>query len=331
MTKRTSTKKAWRLLQIQRRLFRNPRGYRSSELAEIFNVDKRTINRDLLDLQSEPFCLPLVQEDAPDWRWHIMKDARFTLPPLQLSLQEGAALYLAARLLDRTSDEHNPFVNRALSALANVLPAEIGDHVQKVVTGRPDLEDDTFAQVFETVTLGWATGRVVQIWHQSSSSKNVHDYRFHPYLIEASAVGFSAYAIGWASWFDEVHTFKLERITKAELTEDVFEIPKDFDGVSLLNSAWGIAYTNPGETPEQVKLRFPPGRITRRVKESQWHPTQTIEETPDGGCILTVEVGHPWEMKPFIRGWGPDCEVLEPEWLREEIAAESKQVAKLYY
>lgn len=330
MIEHNPTKKAWRLLQIQRRLFRNPQGYRSSKLAEIFNVDQRTINRDLLDLQSEPFYLPLVQEDAPDWRWHMMKNARFTLPPLQLSLQEGAALYLAVRLLDRTSDEYNPFVNRALSALANILPAEIGDHIQKVVTNRLALSNDIFAQVFEIITLGWATGRVVHIWHQSSGSKNVHDYRFHPYLIEASAVGFAAYAIGWASWFDEVHTFKLERITKAELTEDVFEIPKDFDGVSLLNTAWGIAYTSPGESPECVRLKFPPGRITRRVKESQWHPSQKIEDTPEEGCILTVEVGHPWEMKPFIRGWGPDCEVLEPAWLREEIAEEMRRTVALY-
>ncbi len=330
MTKQTSTKKAWRLLQIQRCLFRNPQGYRSSELADIFNVDQRTINRDLQDLQLEPFYLPLIQEDAPNWRWRMMDGARFTLPTLQLTLQEGAALYLAARLLDRTSDEHNPFVNRALSALANVLPPEIGDQIQKVIAHRPQSEDSTFAQVFEVVTLGWAAGRVVRIWHRSSSSENVHDYHFHPYLIEASAVGFSAYAIGWASWFDEIHTFKLERIMKAELTEDVFEIPKDFDGVSLLNTAWGIAYTNPGETPEQVKLRFPPGRITRRVKESQWHPSQEIEATPDEGCILAVEVGHPWEMKPFIRGWGPDCEVLEPEWLREEIAEEMRRTVDTY-
>lgn len=330
MAKQDSTKKAWRLLQIQRRFFRNSQGYRTSELAEIFNVNQRTINRDLQDLQLEPFYLPLVQEEVPDWRWRLMDNARFTLPPLQLTLQEGAALYLAARLLDHTSDEHNPFVNRALSALVDVLPSGVGDQVQRILSSRSFQGDESFAEVFEIITLGWATGRVVRIWHKSSQSNNVHDYSFHPYIIETSAVGYATYAIGWASWFDDVHTFKLERITKAKLTEKTFEISKDFDGVALLKTAWGIAFADPEKGTETVKLKFPPGRITRRVKESQWHSSQKIEDLLNGGCTFTVEVGHPWEMKPFIRGWGPDCEVLEPEWLRVEIADEMRQTAMMY-
>jgi len=36
------------------------------------------------------------------------------------------------------------------------------------------------------------------------------------------------------------------------------------------------------------------------------------------------------EMKLWIRGWGPDCEVLAPEWLREEIAEEMRRAAGVY-
>ena len=81
---------------------------------------------------------------------------------------------------------------------------------------------------------------------------------------------------------------------------------------------------------ESANSVFPPGRITRRVNESQWHSTQEIEVTEDGGCILTVQIGQAWEMKPFIRGWGPDCEVLAPQWLREEIAEEMRRAAEVY-
>jgi predicted DNA-binding transcriptional regulator YafY len=258
-----------------------------------------------------------------------MEGARFQLPPLQLTLQEGAALYLAARLLDRASDEPNPYVNRALAALAKVLPPQVGDEIQRLVSERPCQNEGSFADVFEAVTLGWATGRVIHIWHRSANSENIHDYLFHPYMIEASAVGYAAYAIGWASWFDAVHTFKMERITRAELTDETFTIPDDFDGVTLLRTAWGIAYAEPGAPLERVWLKFSPN-VTRRVKETQWHPSQKIEGTPDGGCILTVKVGHAWEMKPFIRGWGPDCEVLEPPWLRQEIAEEMRRAAAKY-
>ena len=35
-------------------------------------------------------------------------------------------------------------------------------------------------------------------------------------------------------------------------------------------------------------------------------------------------------MKPWIRGWGPDCEVLAPEGLRREIGAEMKAAGAVY-
>jgi predicted DNA-binding transcriptional regulator YafY len=76
-------------------------------------------------------------------------------------------------------------------------------------------------------------------------------------------------------------------------------------------------------------LRFSP-KVTRRVQESVWHPSQTLEIGDDGGCRLRLRVAHPVEMKPFIRGWGPNCEVLAPDWLRAEIAAEMRQAAAVY-
>jgi len=43
-----------------------------------------------------------------------------------------------------------------------------------------------------------------------------------------------------------------------------------------------------------------------------------------------VRVAHTLEMKPWIRGWGPDCEVLAPEELRKEVAEELAEAAKVY-
>ena len=95
---------------------------------------------------------------------------------------------------------------------------------------------------------------------------------------------------------------------------------------ALLESAWGIKY---GDELEEVVLRFSPA-VTRRVHESVWHPSQEIVDEPAGGCRLTVRVAHPDEMRPWIRGWGADCVVLAPAWLREEIAAEMRRAAEGY-
>ncbi|WP_407079695.1 WYL domain-containing protein [Candidatus Hakubella thermalkaliphila] len=53
-------------------------------------------------------------------------------------------------------------------------------------------------------------------------------------------------------------------------------------------------------------MKFSP-KVTRRVKKSTWHPSQVIEDLPDGGCIFTVRVSSTLEMTPWIRGWGGRC------------------------
>lgn len=89
---------------------------------------------------------------------------------------------------------------------------------------------------------------------------------------------------------------------------------------------WGDGATQPTE----VVLRFRPGRAAQRVQESRWHPTQRITPTEDGGCEFRVLVGEPMEMLPWIRQWGPDCEVLAPEAVRQRVAEELWEAAKQY-
>jgi len=43
-----------------------------------------------------------------------------------------------------------------------------------------------------------------------------------------------------------------------------------------------------------------------------------------------VRVGEPLEMVSWIRGWGPQVEVLAPAWLRERVAREAGEVARMY-
>jgi predicted DNA-binding transcriptional regulator YafY len=313
-----------RLLHLQQLLYQNPQGFKSSELARLCSVNQRTINRDLQDLQGEPFRLPLVQEDG--WRWTLMEGHRYTLPPICLDLQEAAALYLAARLLAKVSDEPNPFVGRALMALGKALPDQVGLRVAKIVSSRLKEGDSAFARVFEVVTVGWAMGRKVRIRYQSLGSEHVHEYILSPYLIEPSSLGYAAYVVGYATYFDALRTFKLERVLEAELLEETFQVPEEFDGVALLARAWGVMY---GDETTEVVLRFSP-RVARRVKESVWHESQCLEDCEGGGCIMRVQVAHTLEMQPWIRSWGAECEVLEPESLRKEVAEEMRRAAEVY-
>jgi CRISPR-associated endonuclease/helicase Cas3 len=66
------------------------------------------------------------------------------------------------------------------------------------------------------------------------------------------------------------------------------------------------------------------------VRETQWHRSEQVEDQPDGSLIWRARVAEPQEMVPWIRGWGGDCEVVEPKELRDRMAGESRQMAEIY-
>jgi predicted DNA-binding transcriptional regulator YafY len=315
--------KAQRLTKLTYWLYRHPRGLTAAEIARVAGVSTRTAQRDVHDL--EGLGIPLWDDEGNPPRYGVISG--YYLPPVHLSLDDGVALYLAARLLARYADSFDPHIAEALAKLATILPEPLARHVHATIR---DLgghaEDRVSVEILGTLSVGWATGRKVRIRHQSVASDAPSEYVLSPYFLEPAAAGNATYVIGHVDEVGELRTFKVERIRKAALLEETYELPEDFDGPALLRSAWGIMY---GEVDEEVRLRFAPA-VTRRLRESIWHPTQKVVERQDGGLDLTLSVAHPQEMVYWIRGWGPQVEVLGPAWLRAQLAEEARQTACLY-
>lgn len=315
--------KSQRLTRLSHLLYHHPQGLTSRELARLCAVDQRTIQRDLIDL--EDMGIPLWDSETSPLRYGILKG--YYVPSIHLSLPEAASLYLAGRLLARNCDHYDAHTASALAKLANVLPDPMAQHmhasIQRLVT-RAD--DRSFEQVLETLVTAWATQRVVHLRYLGANADEERDCELWPYCLEASGVGGAVYVIGYAPHANDLRTFKLDRILSAELTSATFEPPPSFDGPCLLDSCWGIMY---GDQREQVTLRFATS-ATRRVQETVWHPSQELALLPDGGCELHLTIAHPEEMIYWIRGWGPQVEVLAPNWLRAQMAEEARATAALY-
>jgi predicted DNA-binding transcriptional regulator YafY len=76
-------------------------------------------------------------------------------------------------------------------------------------------------------------------------------------------------------------------------------------------------------------LRFT-GEAARYVKLREWHPTQRLKERRDGSLEMTLEVSHLLEVRRWLLGYGPECEVLEPKELREQVREELRRGLALY-
>ena len=91
----TPQRRSVRLNRIQEFLRAQPGGYTARELARLTGVTPRSIQRDLLLLQSEA-GVPLTENAG---RYGILEPER--LSPMRLNLQEARALLLATRLFLR--------------------------------------------------------------------------------------------------------------------------------------------------------------------------------------------------------------------------------------
>jgi CRISPR-associated endonuclease/helicase Cas3 len=242
-------------------------------------------------------------------------------------------LHLAARLMATRMDKQNPHAAAALRKLGlalEKLAPRISAHLKAsahVMEDQAQRHDPVFLDVLETLTQAWSQERMVQLWHRHAPSGRVYEYEFAPYFIEPYAVGQTMHVIGWREPPGAVRTFKLERIQRIELIPRTYTIPEEFDTREKLADAWGIWYTD--SEPVEVVLRFHP-RVVNRVRETRWHRSEDVEEQSDGSLIWRARVAEPHEMLPWIRGWGADVEVVEPESLRDKLTGEARQLAETY-
>lgn len=303
-----------------------PEGLSKPEIARRMGVNRTTVWRDMTELTH---LYPVIEEE--DGRLRVDRNA--DLININLNLHEALAIHLASRLLATRLDRQNPHAATALRKLGHAME-RWAQQISRHVLQSADLLDDSaqrrdpaYLQALERLTTAWAEQRQVRVWHRSERTGQVTEYRFCPYFIEPYPIGLTTMLIGFSDPPRGLRTLKIERIERVELTSDPYQIPDDFDPQKLLKDTWGIWYTE--DEPVEVVLKFN-RRVAHRVRETQWHHSEQIEEQPDGSLIWRARVAETQEMLPWIRGWGRDCEVLAPKKLRETMMGEARALAEIY-
>jgi predicted DNA-binding transcriptional regulator YafY len=83
------------------------------------------------------------------------------------------------------------------------------------------------------------------------------------------------------------------------------------------------------DKPVKVTIRFDK-KAAGYIKEKIWHHSQDIEPQKDGSIIFTAEVAGTDEVKHWVMSWGKNAEVIEPKFLRQEIASELEYCIEKY-
>lgn len=323
MPRITDHKKQRRKDDVHEIVRRTPNGLREMEIAERLNLERRTVHNYLVELEREG----KIYKDGVLWLFDPQGGT--WLRQLELAADEAFVLYLAARLLVKQSDKHNETAIAALSRLSEVLKTDLpvsNDIFQAAQELRKREKRPQYESTFSALAKAYLLKHPVRITYKPLYGQ-AFTTLFHIYLMEPSAIGYTIYVIGQSQNVQAMRSYKIERIEAAEIIyNQSYTIPPDFAGLAMLNSAWSIMT---GEQTLRVVLRFNQA-VTPRVLETNWHPAQDYKKQEDGSLRWWVDVADTTDMKPWIRGWGADVEVLEPEALREDMKGHARRAAEGY-
>jgi predicted DNA-binding transcriptional regulator YafY len=298
------------------------RAYSDIEMGKVLGTDRTNVNR-IRRLMEQEMGIPFYLESPG--RYRIDPQHRIHLIPL--NPQETLSLYLGARRLQQLTRSGQKDVASALKKLAKALRKPMGEQLVEAASVILEQEQDIRQErVLATLVECWIQNRCVRIHHRKLHGQ-VRTYLVRPYQIEPAVWGDGIYLIGQSDYHNNLATFKVARIEHAFASSETFPPPADFDVHTLLKHAWGIWHAD--AEPVTVKLHFSQ-QVKPRVMESVWHPSQTIIELEDGGCIWQAEVAEWQEMEPWVRGWGAEVEVLEPVEMRNQLIGEARRLASLY-
>ena len=299
----------------------------TSKLGAEYAVTERTIRRDIEALQEAGFP---IYDDRVDGKkvWRLVEGYEQKLVQ-SFSLAELAALHFSRNLLSFLGGA--PFAQDLESAFQKIreaLPEKslpFLTRIQDLFSARPDPWKDYSKKQDVIAGLIDATlhQRQAQIAYYSFNSRRTKAYTVDPYRLVYYRGGLYLYAR--AHEYGEVRTFAVERIQKMEVLDQGFEIPADFSPSEYARSAFGIF----GGKPQSVELRFAP-EMAGYIRERNWHESQRLEDDPDGGVRLMLEVAPEFELRSWIKGFLPHVTVVRPSSLRDAIARELAEAQKAF-
>lgn len=313
-----------RLLNLLYTLRTHP-GIQAKELGKLYNRCTRTIERDITALRRLGFAI----DSSPGAAGGFISRGAFFLKPLTFSGTEALALFVASQvLLEQKGFPYRDDLQSALDKISKVVCEDDEGFFRELEPRTSILVQQLkdylpYNQVFVEINQAILEKRTLRVRYDSYSSQKISDRLLDPYHMIFR--GGCWYVVGHCHTRKEIRIFRVDRIVGLELTSQKFEADQDFSVREYLQDSWQLGKGR----PVLVKVQFEPP-VSRLIRENTWHRTQKIEELPGDRIIFSVRVEGTWEVKKWILGWGRAAICMEPQELREEIAAELAELAGIY-
>lgn len=176
------------------------------------------------------------------------------------------------------------------------------------------------------VTDAMKKSKVLEITYKGYWSEHEHTFPVAPYCVKLFRQRW--YLVGNSVYEDKIRIYSLDRVLNASLTEEPFKYPKDFSPEVYFQDCFGVIRDDETEV-ETVKLKVNADQ-SNYLRSLPLHPSQEEIETNDDYSIFTLQVRPTFDFQQELLWNGDALEVLEPLWLRKEMAATIKRMSNNY-
>ncbi|CAN5384440.1 YafY family protein [soil metagenome] len=312
--------KAIMVIELARRLAASAEGLTLDEMAREMRVGRRTAER-LRDAVLMLF--PAVEEvsDPPTKRWRIRGGlSAFEQAPTATELVELAK---AAQGLRGTGEQgrasaleslerklKSAMRSTTLNRLAPDLEALVRAETIAVQAGpRPGADETMLATIRGAVLAQQPLG--------FTYSRPGAEPRRRSVAPCGVMFGRANYLVAADRETARIQTFRLDRMSAVEAQDGVAVPPPDFDLAVFASQSFGIYQ----DEIEDVELRVTPAGADE-ARSWRWHPTQTLEDTPDGGVIVRFRASGMRELAWHLFSWGEQVAIVAPMRLKAVMAGE---------
>lgn len=278
------------------------------ELAEQFEVSRRTISRDI-----ESLCMAGIPiQTIPGSGGGIRIMDGYRMDRTILTSRDMQMILAGLRSLDSISG----------STYYSQLMEKIKAGSSEIISGSDSIlidlsawQHDTLAPKIETIQNAIAERHLVTFRYYSPSSESCRIAEPYYLIFRWS----SWYLWAWCTERKDYRLFKLNRMDQVRETDDAFE-NRNAPVPDLSNET-----IFPGGI--RVRILFDAGMKWRLIEE---FGTDSFQETEDGRLLFTADYTDMENLTAWLMTFGDKAEILEPQEARDIIAGTVRKMMDIY-
>ena len=166
----------------------------------------------------------------------------------------------------------------------------------------------------------------IRITYQSYWREDSNTFDVHPYCVKLFKQRW--YVVAFNPCYDQIMVYSLDRIFWLQQQKEKFKLPVDFEPAEFFRDYYGVI-AGTKTKKEMVRIKVSAGQANY-LRSLRLHHTQEETQRNDEYSIFTFCLRPEYDFIIELLSKGDDVEVLEPAWLREDMAGKISRLNDKY-